>query len=404
MKSIARAALAAVSAAMFAACSGGGDGTGAPGRPSVNLSSGTDAIRVEWTAVEGALSYEIQYSIESDMSGASSQEASGTSSDIEGIDTEATYYVMVRARLGSGWGEWSDTMSYSPTGVPMTVETYNILNESAVAKSPWPNRREAWKQNVLKESNFPDILGLQECHSANQRNDIIAMLKGDYNYYVSPKADISPAVVFWKKERFILVSTEVFDMLPTTEYPSSSYKGGRYALHVRLRERSSGQELLIFNIHLPAASSLSTKEKLILHNKMVASLAPHVRKMSEDNGNIPAIVMGDMNGYPDTTSDGIQGPILTFKSHGFKDTYDMTANRTNPDYRTYNSQDDVDNCTATYAANGSRRIDYVLVWPENRFKVSDYEIVINFTDKANHKVQCPLPSDHNPVKVGLKIK
>lgn len=403
-----RAVHLCLAAALAIAAWGCGDNKGqneeTEGRPVVTCSAAETGILVEWTAVSGAISYEVQYAESESMSGAVSDEATGTNTILEGTDDKSVYYIRVRARLSSGWGEWSDTVSYSVTYTSIVVETYNILNEIAIDKSPWPNRKQAWKDNVLQESNFPDILGIQEAHSAKQRNEIIDMLKGQYNYYVSPKADISPAVVFWKKERFILVKTDLPDMLPLSQYPASSYKTARYALGVKLRERATGKEVLIYNIHLPAASSLSTKEKVALHNKMVNSLAPYAKTKSEEEGNVPVIIMGDMNGYPDTAVDGINGPVLTFQSCGYKDTYTMTSARTNQDYRTYNSQEDVDNCTATYAANGSRRIDYIMVWPEAKFNVQAYEIVINFTDKSKHKVQCPLPSDHNPVRVELELK
>lgn len=397
------AGVAALAISILACSCGDGNGTdgGDSARPTVSCSSAGDGVKVEWTTVKGALSYEVQYADNSGMSGATSLEASGTSLVIDEDASSTVFYIRVRARLGSGWGEWSDTVSYSASRAKIVVETYNILSETVVDKAPWPNRKEAWKENVLKESNFPDILGLQEGRSDKQRNEIIEMLREYYNYYVCPNTDISPTLILWKKDRFMLVSTEVVDMLPGSV--AAYNKTSRYALHVRLKERSTGQELLVYNIHTPAATSLSTDAKVKLHNEMISTLAPYAKAKSEETG-IPVIVMGDMNCYPTTVANGIPGSIPTFKNHGFRDTYDMTTNRTNHNYGTYNSQANVDNCTANYAANGANRLDYIMLWPESSFKVNSYEIIINFTDQTTHKVQCPLPSDHNPVRVELEVK
>lgn len=385
---------------LFAACGGGTDTETEAGtaRPDVTVSVSDGIANVSWNAVEGAVGYEIQHAAAQNMANAVSEQADGTSFGINGLDTSGIYYVRVRARFSGGWGEWSDIRTITFFAISVVFESYNILGEQHVDKSPWPNRKEAMGAIVLQESNFPDVIGIQECASTSQMNDVIDMLKEKYNYISGNNTYMSPRLIFWKKDRFELVDTSVVDMTPG-KYPST-YRGSRYALYVHLRCRSTGCEFLMYNIHLRSGGDVETAA---LRKEMIDFLAPHAKEKSAELGDLPVVILGDMNSRVQTVLGGILSSPKVFAGYGFQDTYDLTTDRTNQNYSTYNTQENVDDCTVTYSAAGAGRIDYIVVWPAERFIVDDYEIVLNFTNESARKVECPIPSDHNPVRATVRM-
>lgn len=364
----------------------------------VSVTTSETSMTVSWGAINGAAGYEVQYADNEDMGNAVSEQSEGTSLTITGLSSGGIYYVRVRARLGSGWGVWSDVKTVMFTPLRIVVENYNILGDQHADKSPWPDRKAAMGAIVLQDSNFPDVIGLQECASTPQMNDVINMLKDKYNYIAANNTYMSPRLVLWKKDMFEVVDTKIVDMTPG-KYPDT-YRGSRYALQVHLRERSSGREFLFFNIHLRSGGDVPTAA---LRKEMIDYLAPYAKNLSAELGGLPVIILGDMNSRPETVLGGIPSSPKVFAGHGFQDTFTMTANRINQNYSTYNTQENVDNCTVTYSAGGAWRIDYTVVWPAERFRVEACEIVLNFTDQSALKVECPIPSDHNPVRSTLLI-
>lgn len=287
-----------------------------------------------------------------------------------------------------------------PETVRISVESYNILSTRANFKSHWDIRKEAFGRIVLQDDNYPDVVGFQECQEEPQMQDIIGMLGGHYDYYLCPEQQMSARLIMWKKGTFSLVESGYVDMAPGKYYENEKEKGGRYAAFVRLKHLATGREFYFYNIHVRTGSK---PERVAMRKEMIDFLAEYSKKVSVNAGELPVIVVGDMNSYPNSVLHGIPSSRMSFARHGFHDTFDMTDNRTNGDYRTYNTQENVDNCTITYAPGGKLRIDYIVVWPADRFNVLDYKIVLNFTDKKNHKAECPLPSDHNPVRSTIEI-
>lgn len=297
---------------------------------------------------------------------------------------------------GGGRAAASDT---GEGKLALTVESYNILGKVHAHKSPWEPRRQYVGELILQEGNRPDILGVQECTDPSQHGDMIGMLCAEYDWVIGGPA-MSARAVFWKRDRFEVVETYTIDMLGSDRYPEK-YESQRYALHVRLREKATGRELLFYNVHIKSGS---TEEVVKLRKECVDGLCPVAMKRSEELGGLPVIVTGDMNNHPDTSPHGIPGAPLVFAGYGFRDSFTMTGNRINPDYNTYNTQQNVDECTFSQnGPEGSRRIDYIFCWPAGRFDSSEHAIVLNFRDDSGVNARCPLPSDHNPVRSKLTI-
>lgn len=147
-----------------------------------------------------------------------------------------------------------------------------------------------------------------------------------------------------------------------------------------------------------AGNDVETQKLREMTAKGLATAA--LRKARETN--LPVIITGDMNNYPTTMIEGVAGTPLTLTSKGFLDTYAMTENRTNGDFSTHCSQENVaEDGSLTVGRNGTKRIDYIYAYPYERAAASDYGIVIDFADDTHTSARVPMPSDHLPVRTTL---
>lgn len=361
------------------------------------LSVYTDSISLTWNSLDGAKKYEVRYATDENFTDVISIESNDEKVVITGLLSSTTYYTSLRAYNGLEWTEWTTTKEIKTALFSITIATYNILGIKYVDKSPWSDRKASVGKIILQENNFPDILGVQECENETQKNDMVDMLKNKYSYHVSDLA-ISPRIVFWKPEKYNLVETETIDLLPG-KYPNM-YSTQRYAHYVRLKEKITRNEVLIYNVHLRSGSDIETQA---LRKEKAERLCKIASDKSLELGNIPVIVMGDMNNYTETVVGGVPPSPKVFESKGFIDTFFCTDNRTNEDYKTYNTQENIDNCTVSIGLNGSKRLDYIFFYPKSKVSVSDYAIILNFVSGSSSIVECPIPSDHNPVRSTLHL-
>lgn len=279
-----------------------------------------------------------------------------------------------------------------------SVGSYNILSQTVTTKGPlWDVRKPHVKDIILSEAFSPDILGIQECQENAQSADMIQMLQQDYDYHLE-STKTSSRLIFWKRNKYDLVEAFMIDLFKD-KYPGM-YQNQRYTHYVRLREKSTQKEILFYNIHLRAGADLPTHQ---LRTEEIDSLCNEAAKRSMQLGNLPVIIVGDMNCRPGTVIGGIPSSPNRFFEHGFEDTFRKTNNIIDGDYYTYSSLEAVQACEVKAGSGGSGRIDYIFNYPTDRFEVQEFSIILNFTNKANLQLACPMPSDHHPVKSVLKI-
>ncbi|MBS5019076.1 MAG: endonuclease/exonuclease/phosphatase family protein [Alistipes sp.] len=359
----------------------------------------TTAVEVVWPAQEGTSRYEVQYTEGTDFTAATAREVTGEKLLVEGLKPDTEYSVRVRAAAGSDWTDWSVTKTVTTYSLEISVGTFNLLGATYTFKGPWDVRKGPAGRLILNDAFFPDILGTQETANEQQMNDMIAMLREHYDYRAGEHETMSAHLVFWKRERFELVEAEDVDMMGDN-YPGK-YLTSRYANYVRLREKATGNEILVYDIHPRAGNDVETQKLREMTAKGLATAA--LRKARETN--LPVIITGDMNNYPTTMIEGVAGTPLTLTSKGFLDTYAMTENRTNGDFSTHCSQENVaEDGSLTVGRNGTKRIDYIYAYPYERAAASDYAIVIDFADDTHTSARVPMPSDHLPVRTTLHFR
>ena len=283
----------------------------------------------------------------------------------------------------------------------VSVTTYNLLSRRFEHKSPWDARKQKVGEIIRQENHDPDILGCEESQDEIQMNDMIAMLSPDYAYR-EMGIEASPRIIFWRKSRFEAVESDNIDLLSVyPDYAPDEYATCRYANFVRLREKSSGHELLVYLVHVKSGGKRSNEYQL-LRRQCIQSLCRVAKAKSDSLGGMPVIAMGDLNNYAKTVINGVPSAPMTFVENGFADTFDSAAERLNAGYKTYSPQSCIDEGTAT-PADVNDRLDYIFVYPPKCAEVQRWAAIINFLPGSDIRVEKPIPSDHHPVNARLVL-
>ena len=172
------------------------------------------------------------------------------------------------------------------------IATYNIRYANrGDGKDVWPNRRAA----VIAYVGRNEIVGLQEV-TKSQLNDLTAGLP-QFDYYGVGRDDGKSggehAPIFYRKERFEVINKGTFWL---SETPDKIGVAGwdaalpRTCTWIHFRDRKSGQAFLVANTHFDHRGAKARAESGKLIARRIADLA----------GDLPVIVMGDLNCLPDS--------------------------------------------------------------------------------------------------------
>lgn len=174
----------------------------------------------------------------------------------------------------------------------VTVMTYNIRNSNANdGVNNWDNRKE--KLFALVHKVNPDVLGTQEVLK-DQLKDMQRAFP-EYSAYGAGrnngKHGGEHSAIFYRKAKYDLVTAGNFWLSETPQVAGTkSWDAAitRICTWVKLKEKNTGKEFLVFNTHFDHKGKEARKKSAALVRLMVDSLA----------GNSPAIVTGDFNFTP----------------------------------------------------------------------------------------------------------
>lgn len=264
-------------------------------------------------------------------------------------------------------------ISSSAFSQPIIVGTYNLRYDNpADSGNLWKDRMPV-VASLIQFNKF-DILGTQE-GLENQLADLSAALP-EYERYGVGRDDGKQAgehsAIFFRRDRFELVDKGDFWLSETPEKPSKGWDAkccNRICSWVKLKDKTAGQTLWVFNAHYDHQGSLARQESsrlLMAKTKKIAG-AGHV------------IITGDFN---DTRSSNCYMQIV--QSSRIGDTYLRTTNRheNNPSFNGFGSR-----------VSGKEVIDHIFVSPG--FLVNRWGII---GDTYHGKY----PSDHFPVLTELE--
>ncbi|KKX48007.1 endonuclease/exonuclease/phosphatase family protein [Sphingobacterium sp. IITKGP-BTPF85] len=259
----------------------------------------------------------------------------------------------------------------------MRVATYNLRYDTPNdSLDRWQNRVTPIAQ-LIQFHEF-DIFGTQEALK-NQLDDLSKQLPQFERYGLGRddgKAAGEHAAIYYKKDRFELVSKGDFWLSETPDRPSLGWDAPsniRICTWIQLKDKDSKKSFFLFNAHYDHRGILARKESSLLILKKITEIAKEQ----------PVILMGDFNG--DSNSEWYKS-LAT--SDLLKDTYHMVS--------------------MPYALNGSSNgfrtgekfpvhntiIDHIFV--SKHFKGHKWGIL---TDTYSGK----FPSDHFPLLTVLEL-
>lgn len=267
---------------------------------------------------------------------------------------------------------WSTECSFGQQG-KLKVLSFNIrYNNPIDGENSWPNRSERVRNFLVNEQ--PDICGFQEV----LHNEVLELEQFFYNYTNRKnvynrigvgredgltKGEFAP--IFFRKDRFNLISSKTIWLSPTPTNPSKGWDAAceRIATLALLFDKSNKDTLLVVNSHWDHVGVVARQEsaKLILN------------EMNNYSSIQNKILMGDFNCTP-------EDPALKKLRAEFSDAGVGASSKVG----TFNNFERAANPKAP-------RIDYVFYKLKN-FGFHSYKV-------GNTDVTEPLLSDHFPIVV-----
>jgi len=260
----------------------------------------------------------------------------------------------------------------------LRLMTFNIrLDTPLDGQHAWPHR----KAHVVSMVRFheADVVGMQEV-LAHQRDALTAALP-DFICLGVGRDDGKQAgelcPLFIRRERFLLLDHGTFWLSSTPDVPGSrgwDAACNRIATWARLRERSSGRELIVLNTHLDHRGEVARREGARLVRERLIALAA---------GRL-AFLLGDLN------CETASAPFRALTSGGsLVDSASLSERPPHGPSFTFQGFD--------FAARSGPTIDFVLLRPDPTVRVLRQGTLSDHWDGD-------YPSDHFPVLAELAIR
>jgi len=253
--------------------------------------------------------------------------------------------------------------------------SYNLRTANSDKKTvnAWEKRRPLVRELVGVLS--PDLFGTQE-GIIGQLKDMAADLP-DYAWIGTGRDGGDKGefmAIFYKKSRLEPLETNHFWLSDTPEVAASSTWGNnckRMVTWVKFRDRKTGKEFYHFNTHFDHEVQAAREKSSELIRARVQAL----------NTQLPVLLTGDFNAYPDNKAHDI-----LVQDGFFTDTWFVAKQHQGEGFGTFNGFHEV--------PTGNTRIDWILF----RGKVTvDAEKIVMFSHNGH------FPSDHFPLVSWLTL-
>lgn len=272
--------------------------------------------------------------------------------------------------------------SYFVNAQTMTVATYNIRNDANLDDAKNGN---GWQQrlpevcNLIKYYDF-DIFGTQEglYHQLENMKEQLP----EMDYIGVGRDDGKQAgeysAIFYKKDKFKLLDSGNFWLSNNSSKPNMGWDAVciRICSWGKFKEKTSGKEFYMFNVHTDHVGVKARKEgaKLILE------------KIKKIAGKKPVILTGDFNSDQNSES-----YMLLNTTNQLRDSYELSPIKyaNNGTFNSFNLTRKTD-----------ERIDHIFI--NNDFKVIRYGILTDIYWDRNSVPR--VASDHYPVAAELEFK
>jgi endonuclease/exonuclease/phosphatase family metal-dependent hydrolase len=186
----------------------------------------------------------------------------------------------------------------------LRVMSFNVRfakagHSEAATENNWNDEKFPRRERAIRvvQEQSPDIWGVQEARNG-QIEDFKKSLP-DYEFYGIGRDDGKTAGefsgIFYRKDRFMKTGAGSFWLSDTPEKPHTSFYKAltavpRIASWVKLKDNKTQREFFVLNMHWDHIDVPARRKSARLVRDRLASLA----------GDLPAIVMGDLNAKEDS--------------------------------------------------------------------------------------------------------
>ncbi len=241
------------------------------------------------------------------------------------------------------------------TAIPQEKGTHRImscniritgLDADEGTPGQWENRREVCRDMILEQN--PDIVCMQEV-IYDSYNYMKEQLKDYFGFgFSGPEMDpytegyhfIGKNVIFFKKSRYEMTGSGVYWLSETPLEGGSCSWGTTRARHcnwVRLKDKKTGEEFRVLDVHLDHKTEVARQEQA----KLV------VWESSQYAEDFPQIICGDFNS-------GLSGVAVgTLHNAGWKDAYEWLEQPERNSYHGFKGDG--------YKKNTKKRIDFIFL-------------------------------------------
>ncbi|MCL3817603.1 hypothetical protein [Aeromicrobium wangtongii] len=361
-------------------------------------------LSLDWPDARHAKKYEIFVSRYSSMKKAKKYVQKSSKTKIKKLIRGKDYFFQVRGVNGKKHGPKSAVVGRTTilrpgpsTGLmPMRVMTYNVCSRVCGDNGyPWISRQPAvWERAA---SSGADVIATQEA-------DNLDVLPG-YTLAV----DFSAKQIWYNAARFEVpgATTPPVSFKPATDPvtkcrvssdPTGAtgeiflgrHGGGcRYAVWAELVERTTGRSVLMVSLHTVTGK---TKASADYRRAEVYQMLASIKQVNAKR--LPVVYAGDINSHRETKpSDSVRRPLQATKHY---DAFDLARNVTGQHQSSYQGF----KTKPVMSVKWGNHIDKVWVDPW-KVRVDAWR---NFERLgANGNRAQPIPSDHSPILVDLRI-
>lgn len=362
---------------------------------SFSKSTNTAGLTFSWPRASRAKKYEIFVSRSYSMSKAKKYTTSKRSKTLKKLAPGRDYFVQVRAVNGSKRGSKSNRVGHTTIrrmddahGPNYRLMTYNVCSRVC---SKWSTRQPY--AHVRIKSYSPDVVAAQEAD------------------HLVPPAGYTQA--HYKSGKRLLFKTTRFTMLPGTPEPQvlesvdtgerctpsrtwdsygeillGRHDGGcRYAVWAILSDNTRNARTMFVNVHTVSGDTTTRARE---RQAEVQTLTATVAAVNPEG--LPVIYAGDFNTHKNRSNDYVR---TVFNASGYYDAYDLAAQLRRQHYNSFNGF----KTTPKISYKWGDHVDKVWIRP-------DQGRVIKWNNGAlikSGKMITPIPSDHSPLIIDVKI-
>lgn len=374
-------------------------------------STDTTSLTITWPKASNARKYQVFMSRSYSMSNVRTYATSATTFKVSGLARGRDYFFQVRGVNGSRTGTRSNRVGHrtivrpGPTsGLPIRVMTYNVCSDVCDDGDPPPTRY-PWTQTSLSDPTPRQPRAMERIAAAAP--DIVATQeagKMDTPSGYERVMDVSAKRLFIKSSRLALAAGRAYtygdkdrngcrastatDARAGHIFLGRHGSGCRYAVWAELVDRETGKHFLAVNVHTVTGTSATAVQNRAAEMEVLMSTMAVVNA----SRSLPVVYAGDFNSHKGRDND-VVGSAMS--KAGYRDAYDLARTLYRQHVNSYNDF----RTTPKIGYTWGDHVDHVYVDPRAS-RVDGWRNAVLIKDGRLVK---PIPSDHSPVLVDVRI-